>query len=87
MLFIWHINFIFVIDKSHLMKRSYQRKAKLHYKSVPRLYDYKQVPWLNLSGHWLEKAGFKIGDLIAVSVGKNTLTIKKVGKASQVRIC
>jgi hypothetical protein len=52
------------------------RKAKLHYKSVPRLYEFKKVPWINLSGFWLSKAGFEIGDNITISVTKETLLIK-----------
>lgn len=58
------------------------RKAKVHYKAVPRLHDYKMVPWVNLSGCWLEEAGFEIGDAIAIIVDKNKLVIKKARKPS-----
>jgi len=68
------------------MKKSNSRKVKLQCKAVPRSYDYKRVPWLNLSGVWLEKAGFNIGDMIAISVEDKTLTIKRIGKASQLKI-
>jgi len=68
------------------MKNQQSKKVKLHYKSVPRLHHYERVPWLNLSGRWLEKAGFHIGDVIAVSVSKNTLTVKKVGNTRHTRV-
>jgi len=62
--------------------QSKERKAKLHCKSIPRLYEYIQVPWLNLSGLWLEKAGFGIGDTISISVNKEKLVIEVTSKAS-----
>lgn len=61
------------------------RKAKLHYKTAPRLVEYKKVPWLNLSGFWLEKAGFEIGDSIGITVNEGALIIKVVGKAPKVK--
>ncbi|QJB29915.1 type I addiction module toxin, SymE family [Chitinophaga oryzae] len=54
------------------------RTLLIHYKSVPRTGEYIRVPWLNLSGHWLTKAGFKIGDRIIVTVSKEAIKIKKV---------
>jgi hypothetical protein len=59
------------------------RRAKLHYKSVPRIGSYITVPWINLSGHWLAKAGFRIGDIITITVRRNSLQIKKSGSHSQ----
>ncbi|MCW3465172.1 type I toxin-antitoxin system SymE family toxin [Chitinophaga nivalis] len=59
------------------------RKAKLHAKSTPRMYEWKEVPWLNLSGYWLEKAGFEIGDSITISVSHETLVINIAGKAAK----
>lgn len=50
----------------------------IHYKSVPRIGDYIRVPWVNLSGHWLAQAGFKIGDRISVTVSRDSLKIKKI---------
>ncbi|MGO4294391.1 SymE family type I addiction module toxin [Chitinophaga sp. RAB17] len=61
------------------------RKAKLHYKSAPRVYEYKKVPWINLSGLWLEKAGFDIGDSITISVNEGALTIRVASKAPKVK--
>jgi hypothetical protein len=38
--------------------------------------NYKIVPWLSLSGVWLEENGFKAGDTVTITVEKNQLTIK-----------
>lgn len=37
----------------------------------------RDVPWLNVSGLWLEQAGFKVGDQLEITVGNKTLKIKK----------
>lgn len=68
-----------------MKNQSSKRSAKLHYKSTPRLCEYKQVPWLNLSGLWLEKAGFNVGDNISISVAKKTLVITVVRKAPRIK--
>ena len=36
------------------------------------------VPWLNVSGVWLQKAGFRVGDPVEITVKKNQLIIKNV---------
>jgi toxic protein SymE len=58
------------------------RLGKMHYKNVQSQRDgwtdYVQVPWLNLSGQWLEKAGFPIGEPIVISFSKNKLVITKI---------
>ena len=38
---------------------------------------YSKVPVLNLSGKWLQKAGFEIGDYIILSVSKDMIMIRK----------
>jgi toxic protein SymE len=40
----------------------------------------RHVPWLNLSGVWLERAGFYIGDRVEVRVRNNRLTIINLGE-------
>lgn len=35
----------------------------------------KEVPWLNVSGLWLEQAGFNIGDQLRINVENNKLII------------
>lgn len=57
--------------------RTIFRNAKLHSKSAPRQEKVVDVPWLNLSGHWLMKAGFNIGDDICIIVQHNYLRITK----------
>jgi toxic protein SymE len=58
------------------------RKAKLHYKHRVSGGDWsdpgkcKTIPWLNVSGLWLEQAGFRVGDAVQIVVEHNTLTIK-----------
>lgn len=34
------------------------------------------VPWLNVSGVWLEAAGFKVGSMIEIVIENNLLIIK-----------
>ncbi|HEY8918754.1 MAG TPA: SymE family type I addiction module toxin, partial [Chitinophaga sp.] len=55
--------------------QSKSKTVKIHEKGVERSYGWKTVPWLNLSGVWLEKAGFDIGDSIAIAVSPNQITI------------
>jgi len=38
----------------------------------------RYVPWLNVNGLWLERAGFNVGDPIVISVKNKELTIKKL---------
>lgn len=55
------------------------RKVKLYSKSRPcqsSCIGLKEVPWLNVSGMWLEQAGFGIGDQVEITVRQNKLIIK-----------
>jgi Toxin SymE, type I toxin-antitoxin system len=61
--------------------QSKSKTAKIHEKGVERTYGWKSVPWLNLSGIWLEKAGFDIGDSIAIAVTRNKIVITVAEKA------
>ncbi len=36
------------------------------------------VPWLNVSGRWLDQAGFHAGSQVQIEVKQNQLIIKKV---------
>ncbi|SFE98402.1 Toxin SymE, type I toxin-antitoxin system [Chitinophaga sp. CF118] len=36
------------------------------------------VPWLRLSGKWIEDAGFKIDETCQIKVSKNKLVITKI---------
>lgn len=58
------------------------RQVKLHsrFRAVQRGCTgsgYKEIPWLNVSGIWLEQAGFPVGDAVEITVEQNTLLIKK----------
>ncbi|MET6997858.1 SymE family type I addiction module toxin [Chitinophaga defluvii] len=63
--------------------RTIFRNAKLHSKAARRQERTVDVPWLNLSGHWLVKAGFNIGDDICIMVQHNYLRITKPGQVSK----
>ncbi len=55
------------------------RKIKLQPKSrtsQASCNGFKCVPWLNVSGAWLEQAGFKAGATVTITVEENQLTIK-----------
>lgn len=41
-------------------------------------FDQVQVPFIRLSGKWLEAAGFKVGDLISVEPQENGLLIRRM---------
>lgn len=43
----------------------------------------KEVPWLNVSGIWLRKAGFEVGDQVEITIKPNELHIKKDGHGDQ----
>ena len=38
--------------------------------------NYKVVPWLTISGVWLEQNGFKIGGTVIITIEENQLIIK-----------
>ena len=51
------------------------KRIKLHGK---HRYPNQNVPWLNINGFWLERAGFGIGQVIEIEVENRQLTIKAV---------
>ena len=55
------------------------RKIKLHakYRALQTGWQGgKKVPWLNVSGVWLEQAGFAIGAYVEITIEQNQLIIK-----------
>lgn len=57
------------------------RKVKLYSQSRSSQQSYngiKQVPWLNVSGVWLEQAGFNIGLQVEIIVRDQELIIKPI---------
>ena len=58
------------------MEQKTIKRAKLHAKY--RASQRKDVPWLNLGGLWLAKAGFNVGQKIEIKIEDGQLTIKAV---------
>jgi toxic protein SymE len=66
--------------KTNYMAKETVRQAKLHgkHRSLENHWrGGKDVPWLNVSGVWLEEAGFEVGSAIEITVQNNQLIIKK----------
>lgn len=66
-----------------MAKQNSTRTVKLHskYRALTKSWGYspgKEVPWLNVSGVWLEHAGFNIGDPVEITVEEKTLVIKNI---------
>ena len=64
------------------MQAKSTRKIRMRGKYEPRARQwsgYKQVPFLRLSGVWLEQAGFKPGDQVEVMIANKSLVIKNLG--------
>lgn len=38
----------------------------------------KNVPWLNVSGVWLQRAGFEVCDAVEITIEHQTLIIKNI---------
>jgi toxic protein SymE len=59
------------------------RKLKIYSKTHQRAWNnHKDAPWLNVSGLWLDKAGFNIGCVVEITVAKNQLIIKKAANGN-----
>lgn len=52
------------------------RQVKLQPKHRPVNGKNKNVPWLNVSGVWLEELGFKVGDVVRISTREKLLIIE-----------
>jgi len=68
-----------ILSENFFMSKTTTRKIKLYSQtrtSRTSCTGLKQVPWLNVSGVWLEQAGFGIGDQIEITVRQNELIIK-----------
>lgn len=62
------------------------RTHKITYKAFSQLVGCRFSPWISLSGVWLEKAGFEIGDTIQITVQDNALSISIIEKAPEPHI-
>lgn len=61
------------------MQTKSNRQVRLQGKLRPRIRErsgYKRVPWLSLSGVWLQQAGFQAGDRVEIMVTNKELVIK-----------
>jgi toxic protein SymE len=54
------------------------KQVKLQAKQRGLTYGDKTVPWLNLSGVWLEELGFKVGDTVNIIIREKLLIIEPV---------
>lgn len=63
--------------KIFFMQEKQTKKIKLQPKHRALAYGQKIVPWLTISGVWLEQNGFKAGDTVTITAEKNQLIIKK----------
>ena len=53
------------------------KRMKLHGKSRLNVKGRnRDVPWLNVNGLWLERAGFGVGQVIEIEVSERRLIIK-----------
>ena len=60
------------------MEQTSIKRMKLHSKYRRCINRPNQVPWLNVNGLWLERAGFFIGQSIEIEVRDRRLIIKAV---------
>jgi hypothetical protein len=56
----------------------YKTSPRVRYRDLLRGQKYKMHPWINLSGQWLQDAGFHVVDPIIISVLENKLIISKI---------
>lgn len=60
------------------MKQKSERQVKVYGKYQRRSGHWnggRDYPWLNMSGVWLEEAGFKVGDQLQIHIENNKLII------------
>jgi hypothetical protein len=53
-----------------------KKQIKLQPKHRALAWGSKIVPWLSVSGVWLEQNGFKAGDIVIITIEENQLIIK-----------
>ena len=62
--------------KNNFMAEKTTKQIKLQPKHRALSWGSKIVPWLSVSGVWLERNGFKAGDTVTITVEQNQLIIK-----------
>lgn len=53
-----------------------QKKVKVHYRSTDSMDKSNPVPMLQVTGHWLEKLGFSIGDTIIMEYDETSIRFR-----------
>ncbi|WP_163411599.1 SymE family type I addiction module toxin [Flavobacterium ajazii] len=54
------------------------KQVKLQPKHRALTYGCKKVPWLSVSGVWLEELGFKAGDMVRILTSEKQLIIELI---------
>lgn len=58
------------------MKKAFRQiKLQSKYRPMENGRYHKEVPWLTISGVWLEQAGFKVGQQVEINIEHNQLII------------
>jgi toxic protein SymE len=57
------------------MTMANSRKLKIHTKHQARAFGGTTIPEIRLEGKWLDKLGFKEGQMVSIEQKKNKLTI------------
>jgi toxic protein SymE len=77
---------MYKMAKNNFMAEKTSRKVKLHAKWRELQTSWpggKNVPWLNVSGVWLEQAGFHVGDRVEITIVENQLIINPVSNGDK----
>jgi antitoxin component of MazEF toxin-antitoxin module len=62
---------------------SNNRQIKLQPKHRDQSGNHTVVPWLNISGVWLEELGFKVGDMVKITTRDRLLIIEPLEGTEQ----
>ena len=65
------------------MLTSNNRQIKLQPKHRDQSGTHTVVPWLNISGVWLEELGFKVGDMVKITTRDRLLIIEPLEGTEQ----
>lgn len=83
-LYIFVNDYSFLNFKNIFMASINTKKIKLQPKYRQLSCGQKIVPWLNLSGVWLEELGFKVGDTLNITIREKLLIIEPLeGEAKE----
>lgn len=65
------------------MATAKSKRVKLHGRYRELSCGQKIVPWLNVSGIWLEELGFKVGDMVSITTREKLLIIEPLAADAQ----